>query len=156
MDRVRFGRALGFGARAAAKSLLRAADAAAAPDPGKRPETGQSQRPGPSDAGTRAVRSVPQAPARAQAAVQGVRAARQGVLKPVKRFTSVVMLQVSGTFFAVFAVTLGAGAWRMRPLGLRMADAGAAQRFYLAAVLAGLFSYFAVTSFVRARRRGRS
>jgi hypothetical protein len=86
---------------------------------------------------------------------QEAKRAGRSVVAPLKRFTSVIWLQVTGTFFALFAVVIGEGAWRLRGTlagGLRSAEA---QKFCLYAGLCAVFVYFAVSSFVRARRRER-
>lgn len=163
MDRVRFGRALGYGARAAAKSLWQAADAAAAPDPraaaqGTRPAVARDGASGDAAAAVRqAATKAAQVHGMARrAAVQAPRAAGRGVLKPVKRVASVVMLQVAGSFFALFALTLGGAAWRLHSLlDGAVASVELRHKMYFEAAIAAVFAYFAVSSFVRARRRER-
>jgi hypothetical protein len=163
MDKVRFGKALGTGARHAARSLWNAAEAAAAPDP--RAQAGNSAAREASAARPqvftpRAAQS-PLSSARNTAqrgagiAQQAAGAARHGVgtaLKPVAKFSSVLWKQVTGSFFALFALIMAQGVWR-----LRGSAAGSVERqhLYVYALLAVLFSYFAASSFHRAWRRGR-
>jgi len=160
MDRVRFGRALGYGARHAAKSLAAAVDAATSPTPGgsgqraaaPAPPTVQPPKPVAS-----AVRTAP--PQRAAQVAQVMQAGKQAsrsVLGPVKKATGVVMLQVSGSFFGLLAFGMGRGLWALRA-NLRgpvpsQAWAGA----WVVAALVLVLSYFCVSNFVRASRKDRS
>lgn len=175
MDRVRFGRALGYGARHAAKSLVQAVDAATSPSPaggkpggvpGARPVTSAQPAAGAAGQGVgqgATHQSVGQSAARpaakAQRAAQVMQAGRQaskGVLGPVKKATSVVMLQVTGSFFALLAFALGRGLWKMQ--GGFHAPAWS-QSWLMAWVVAGLtavLAYFCVSNFVRASRKDRS
>lgn len=74
-------------------------------------------------------------------------------MKPFVRLSGVVMLEVAGAFFAIFA-TLGITAmWRAR-FAWHAGSAGHG-RFVGGALMVAVFGYFAVTSFVRARRRER-
>ncbi|MDE1154819.1 MAG: hypothetical protein PW735_03710 [Acidobacteriaceae bacterium] len=148
MDKVRFGRALGKGARAAAKSLAEAADAATSPDPR-----------------ASARRAAPHPTPYAQAAEQlrqtqakTARAGKQvgkGVLAPVKKFSTVVTLQVVGVFFALFALTLGRAVWQQRAAFAAAANAEERHKLWLYLLFFVLFSYFSLSSFLRARRRDR-
>lgn len=157
MDRVRFGRALGYGARHAAKTVLQAVEAAAAPSP-----EGQPQRP-PATTVEEVARSVGEAhrtvqQAKAQVRGAAVNAAKVGgksMFAPVKKFSSVLWLEVTGTFFAVIALFVSQSVWQLRA-GFRLPPtAHDAQRLYLHVAIFLLFAYFAVSSFVRARRRER-
>jgi hypothetical protein len=160
MDRVRFGRALGYGARHATKTLLSAVDAATAPNPSAAASQ-EAAQPTPADAAPQpspiaqvaeAYRTVTEAK---KAARTHARDLGQSMLTPVKRFSSVLWLEVTGTFFALFAVFLGQGVWRLRN-SLRASSASPEAHkayFYLAVFL--VFTYFSVSSFVRASRRQR-
>jgi uncharacterized membrane protein len=96
----------------------------------------------------------------AKSQVRGVvtNAAKVGgksMFAPVARFSGVLWLEVTGTFFALIALFVGQGAWQLRG-GLRLPPtAPAAQKLYLHTAIFLLFAYFAVSSFVRARRRER-
>jgi hypothetical protein len=132
MDRVRFGRALGVGARHAVKSLTEAVDAATSPNP-------QAKR-------------APIAE-RVQALPRQTKRAGGSILKPLKKFSSVLWLEVTGTFFALIAAYLSQGLWAHR--GELKAGSGDVRTYalHLAAFVA--FAYFAVSNFVRAWRRDR-
>lgn len=157
MDRVKFGRALGYGARHAAKTLAQAAEAASAP-------SAAAKAAGSTAAGVSGVRRAGNFPAAAPAGRgrsvpdrETVRAAgrqaRSSIVAPVVRFSSVVWLQVTGVFFALVAFTMGAAAWRAR--GALHAGNGShdAAKLYAYIAVCVLFTYFTVSSFVRAGRR---
>lgn len=148
MDRVKFGRALGYGARHAAKTLVQAAEAASTPNPAAKAPVASSSRP----TETRSApvsRRVPDA--------QTVRAAGQqaksSLVAPVVRFSSVIWLQVTGVFFALIAFTMGAAAWRTRAALHAPAGSHDAAKLYAYMAVCALFTYFTVSSFVRAARR---
>jgi hypothetical protein len=140
MDRVRFGRALGYGARHAVKSLMQAADAATSPDP---------------SAGRKGVaeRVVQTRQVVQQSAVQAGKLKRS-VWSPLAKFSGVLWLQVTGTFFALIAAYLSQGLWTHRG-DAALVRSAEAQKFYVHLVAFVLFAYFAVSSFVRAHRRDR-
>lgn len=152
MDKVRLGRALGYGTRHAAKTLAAVAEAAAAPDPrgnvSASADSPVSARPAqPHTAAT---------PRRTSAAAAGPRRPElvRSVWRPLATFSSVVSLQVSGTFFALLAATFGTAAWRTfaaHPI------AGSPERGHLWLLLAitVLFTYFAGSSFWKANRRSK-
>ena len=151
MDRVRLGRALGFGARAAAKTLAQAADAAMAPSPNPAAKPAQ-----------RAASAQPASPSRPSAGNVIAATGRMGraVLEPVKRHSRELWLQITGSFFALLACSMAGGMW-----ALHVAAVSAFQhahtnhaalwsqdllKFYLAAAAFVMFAYFAVSNFIRA------
>jgi hypothetical protein len=141
MDRVRFGRALGYGARHAVKSLMQAADAATSPDP---------------SAGRKGVaeRVVQTRQVVQQSAVHAGKLKRS-VWSPLAKFSGVLWLQVTGTFFALIATVLGAALWSRRTEFRMPAGSHEAEKFYFLLVVFVAFAYFAVSNFVRAYRRER-
>jgi hypothetical protein len=155
MDKVRFGRALGYGARHAAKSLMQAADAATTPAPARPATRASAAQTGP------AVSAQPQTarvtPTRQTVASTAKHASRLGrsVWSPLAKFSSVVWLQVTGLFFALLAMFLGEGAWKERAAVHLPMGSHAAEKFYVLAAAFAAFAYFAVSNFVRASRRGR-
>jgi hypothetical protein len=153
MDRVKFGRALGYGARHAAKTLAQAADAASAPRPAKSAPSATR----PNAPASRTVEAKPQVSSRripdAQTVKAAGRQAKSSLVTPVVRFSSVVWLQVSGVFFALVALIMGNVAWRARAGFHAAANSPAAIQLYACVVFCALFTYFAVSSFVRAARR---
>ncbi|HZY63929.1 MAG TPA: hypothetical protein VFE38_15535 [Edaphobacter sp.] len=173
MDSVRFGRALGVGARAAAKTLVTAVDAATAPNPsaGKQkpaqtstsaqsptataakpshaPDTRTAQRPNPTP-------RTAQARQTGQGLARGSKLFAQAVWKPFVKLSGVLGLELAGVFFGLFAF-FGAGwAWKSRAAIHETAtNHDAHVQFLVCTAMAIVFGYFLVSSFVRARRRGR-
>jgi hypothetical protein len=158
MDRVRFGRALGYGARHAARTLTKAIDAASAPDPGQNTPSGTAAQPmragvQPANGGQPVQQRAAETMERLQATGRQARQVGSGMLQPVKRFSSVLWLQVTGSFFALIAVTMAIGAWRVRAAIHAPAGSHAAIKLYVYLAVFVAFAYFAVSSFMRAERR---
>jgi hypothetical protein len=166
MDRVRFGRALGFGARQAVKTLVTAVDAATAANPSdKRADAGASSRP--AAAGTSpdtaarkatstAARTVEQARGVEKGLRRGGRRFGEAVWGPFVRLSGVLWLEVSGVFFGIFAVIALGSLWKLRGEW----HWGGANTAGLRSLIGSLFmlvvfGYFCVSSFVRAKRRER-
>lgn len=147
MDRVKFGRALGYGARHAAKTLTQAVDAASAPNPANQQVSGVGSTPQP---GQR-VTSTRLPDARTVRAAG--RQAKSSVVKPIVRFSSVIWLQLTGVFFGLIAVTMGSAAWRARAGLHAAASSQPGVKVYAYIALCALFTYFTVSSLVRASRR---
>jgi len=154
MDRVRFGRALGYGARHAAKTLMKAADAATTPGP-TRATTAREAAARPAAQTDRVAEKV----VRTQRTVAETKkhAGRLGrsVWTPVARFSSVVWLQVTGLFFGLIAMFLAQGAWKERAAWRLPVGSHEATKFWVLVVAFAAFSYFAVSNFVRAWLRER-
>lgn len=149
MDRVRFGRALGGGAREAAKALVKAAEAASAPNPGE----SRAGVPVGRVAGEAAARGVEQAKASAAGVKRGGKRFGEAVWGPLMKQSGVLWLEFTGVFFGLFAATAGVGVWKNR---VDLLGSGAArERVWFAVAMLVVFGYFTVSSFVRARRRGR-
>jgi hypothetical protein len=159
MDRVRLGRALGFGARAAAKTLVQAADAAMSPNPGAAAKAGAASEPN----RTRQPAAAPPAPTpRAGNLATATRRAGRSVLEPAKRHSHELWLQMTGGLFALLAFSMGVGMWALR-FTVRSAFQNAHSnsavlwsvdllKFYVAAVACLMFAYFCVSNFIRASR----
>jgi hypothetical protein len=169
MDRVRFGRALGFGARQAVKTLVTAVDAATADNPaGKstgvkaRPSTGAPQvrvspaASRPAVAAQTAAKTVAQAREVHQGVRRGGKRFGEAIWRPFVRLSGVLWLEVSGVFFGIFALLALAYLWKLRGAWHAGAANDASHRSLLGAVvMLALFGYFSVSSFVRAKRRER-
>lgn len=151
MDRVKLGRALGYGARHAAKTLTQAVEAASAPNPSAqsapKPQTPQRQ------AVDARAQVSPRRVSDPQTVKAAARQAKSSLVTPVVRFSSVVWLQVSGVFFALVALIMGNAAWRAREGVHAAANSHAAVTLYACLAVCALFAYFAVSSFVRAAKR---
>lgn len=157
MDRVRFGRALGYGARHAAKTLMQAADAATTPgaarSASKAVSTPQVQPARPQPAAV--TEKVTQTGRTAVTATKHAGKLGRSIWTPLARFSGVVWLQVTGLFFALIAMFMFQGAWKDRaalrlPLGSHVAE-----RFYVLAAAFLAFAYFSVSNFVRAYLKDR-
>jgi hypothetical protein len=171
MDAVRFGRALGFGARQAVKTLTTAVDAATSESPSCKEAspgaiTGQPEsslcepievrRPEPSAPAKprqKAARTVVPGRDAKQGLRHGGRRFREAALRPFVRLSGVVALEVAGVFFGVFALYGLGTVWRLR--GDWHADAPGHRQLLGGVVMLAIFGYFCVSSFVRARRRER-
>ena len=151
MDRVKFGRALGYGTRHAAKALMQAADAANSPSPTPSRPAGppRSVVTPPGAQASSGARRIPDA----QTVRAASRQAKSSLVTPVVRFSSVVWLQVTGVFFALVAFTMGTAAWRARTGFHAAANSHDAIKAYAYVAVCVLFTYFTVSSFVRASRR---
>jgi hypothetical protein len=171
MDSVRFGRVLGIGTRLAAKTVASAIDAAKAPNPAG--GTTQAAAASPSSALKERVAPVQPAAQTPRARVQvreaaniasktgrglkeGGRRFGEAVWGPFARLSGVLWLEFTGVFFGLFAVTAGAGAWKLwngwHGVSATHDPRGA---FFVAVGMTALFGYFCVSSFVRASHRGR-
>ena len=171
MDAVRFGRALGFGARQAVKTVTAAVDAATAENPARKSadtgaNDGQAAGPQapPAATGTAASQAVHQAAHAAAQTVVQARGARQALRRGSRRFGEaawrpfvrlggVLWLEVTGVFFGIFALFAAGGAWRLR--GEWHLNAAGHRQLLGAVAMLAFFGYFSVSSFVRARRRER-
>ena len=179
MDRVRLGRALGYGARHAMKTVVAAVDAATTEAPSSTraspgssqtaatpplrgaamrsttPATPQTPSPTPIATADRATaQGVRQARNKQQGVKQGTRRFGEAVWRPFVRLSGVLGLEVSGVFFGIFALFALGAVWRLRA-DWHSQSPGHSQLIVAAAMLA-VFGYFCVSNFVRARRRERS
>jgi hypothetical protein len=173
MDSVRFGRALGIGARAAAKTLLTAVDAAKAPNPSASAKAnekmatetaaassnasavGRAQSSG-ARLGEQAARTTAQVRQTGQGLKEGGKRFGEAVWGPFVKLSGALWLELTGVFFGVFAVFAGSGAWKMRAALFETAtNHDAHVRFLVSVAMTALFGYFCISSFVRANRRSR-
>jgi len=175
MDAVRFGRALGFGARQAAKTVVRAVDAARAENPTQNAPANRVANPSsttPRPVSSTRPASAPATPAARAAANPVSQTARTATntarvqdgfarfktsaLEPAVRLSGVLWLEVTGVFFALFALAAGSAVWRLRaefrPALVHPAAHGS---LIGASAIFALFGYFSISSFVRAHRRQR-
>lgn len=158
MDSVRFGRALGVGARAAAKTLVTAVDAATSPSPstGKTAASSNSGPAGVTQVTQRVTRATEQARQTTAGLTQGGKRFGEAVWRPFVRLSGVLWLEFTGVFFGIFAVFAASGAWKLRgSLHETTANRDTHMQLLMAVGMALLFGYFCVSSFVRAARRGR-
>jgi hypothetical protein len=110
----------------------------------------------PGNAIQKAAQAVFQAREVQQGLGRGSRRFGEAVWRPFVRLSGVVWLEVSGVFFGIFAALALGYMWKLRGAWRGGAANEASHRSLLgAAVMLGLFGYFCVSSFVRARRRER-
>ncbi len=156
MDRVRFGRALGYGARHAAKTLLQAADAARAPAPSPAaPANSTPNAPTPPAQPQTTSPARPQLKPSVRPSSGEAKRLGRSLWSPLAKFSSIVWLQVTGVLFAFMAVFLFQGVWQQRSARLLPPGSHPAQKFYLLCAATLAFAYFAVSNFVRAARKDR-
>ena len=161
MDSGRLGRVLGIGTRLAAKTLVQAVDAATAPNPAARGTTSRPMAEAPTrvaSAGERLGETTRRAKAQAQQTQAGVKRGGkkfgEAVWGPFVRLSGVLWLELTGVFFGLFLVTAAVNTWKLRGnLHETTVNHDAHLRLLWSVVMAGVFGYFCVSSFVRARRR---
>jgi hypothetical protein len=159
MDAVRLGRALGVGARAAAKTLVTAADAATAENPSRKTVPARTtSSPAPAtpvrpiaQAAQTVARTVTQGREAKKALGRGRKRFGQAFFEPFVRLSGVLWMEVSGVFFGIFALFAMAAVWRLH--GNWHGGAQARKELAVAAAMLLVFGYFCVSNFVRARRR---
>jgi hypothetical protein len=175
MDSVRFGRVLGIGARLAAKTMVSAVDAATAPNPsaGAKAKQGSSAAQAQAAAaaaastggkaeasgvrlGQKAARTTAQVRQTGQGLKVGSKRFGEAVWGPLAKASGALWLELTGVFFGIFAVFAAGGAWKMRAaLHETAANHDVHGRFLAAVLMAAVFGYFCVSSFVKANRRSR-
>ena len=101
-----------------------------------------------------AVRTAGGGAAQVRGVKEGFTRFRDSTVEPVVRLSGVLWLEVTGVFFGIFALSTGIAIWRLRSQW-RAALAHPASHGGLVVAIAvfALFTYFCVSSFVRARRR---
>ena len=156
-----------MGARAAAKTLVTAVDAATSPNPAAKTansSAGNSKPSGARVAAPQSARVVEQVTRAAAQAIQTTEELNRGgkqlgrsVWNPFIRLSGVLWLEFTGVFFGIFAVYAGSGAWKLRgDLRETAGNHDAHMHFLMAAAMAVLFAYFCVSSFMRARRKSQT
>ena len=165
MDSVRFGRALGIGARAAAKTLVTAVDAATSPNPSTTGNAKPGIDPTPVESkaaasgarlGEHAAQKAAQLLRTGEGLKRGSKNFGHAVLGPVVKLSGVLWLELTGVFFGIFALFATGAAWKLRGELLQAtARPDSRAHFWWATAMAVVFAYFCVTSFVNANRRSR-
>lgn len=172
VDKVRLGRALGYGTRHMAKTIAAVAEAATAPQslsppatPGYASASQPVSKPIPKPASGPAAEATPPRSALEGRVVSNHAAAqhlggrarhlKHSLWQPLAVFSGALWLRVTGVFFALLASTMGAAAWRQRSDLRTAAGFAGAHHFWLCGCFTTLFGYFAVSSFIRANLRER-
>jgi hypothetical protein len=144
--------------------LIQAIDAAKADNPAparsvpdhtppQRNNVQPASRPVATAASARATQSATRIVEQGRGVRHGASRFRDLALKPFVRLSGVVVLEVVGVFFGVFAVYGFNTMWRVHASW--HAGSPNHRQFLGGALILALFGYFCVTSFVRARRRER-
>ena len=175
MDSVRFGRVLGIGARLAAKTMVSAVDAATSRNPSASAKAKQSADAAAASSaasastaasdkgaasgvrlGERAARTTAQVRQTGRGLKEGGRRFGGAVWGPFVKLSGALWLELTGVFFGIFAVFAGGNAWKLRwALHETAENRDAHTRLLIAAVMAVVFGYFCVSSFMKASRRTR-
>jgi hypothetical protein len=156
VEYVKLGRKLGIGTRVAAKILRERARNAPSPAPAKAPPVearapaGSAQ----SQPGRSAKRIPPRAAARnvTRGVVRGSRGFGRGFWNPFAHATRALWHEVTGVFFAIFALFFGQSMWRVRG---DWQSGPQHHRFAAYLIFTLVFGYFSVTAFVHSRRSQR-
>ena len=166
MDSVRFGRALGKGARLAGRTLVEAVDAATAPDPragspgaarpaGTRPQAEGVVVPPARSAADAGVRVAQQARNRGRGVARGGKRFGEAMWGPVAKASGVLWLEVTGLFFGLIALYGIQGVWSNRMAYGASGNPTMQKHLMLAGGLLVVFGYFCISSFVRASRKNK-
>ena len=155
MDSERFGKALGVGAREAAKALVKAADAAASPAPA-RPVRREPVVERPVAARTRPIARAQAVRGTAKGVREGGKRFGEALWGPFAKLSGVLWLEVTGVLFGMFAAVSGIEAWRGRGAIWQhtVPDPGRSHEIF-ALVMCVVFAYFTATSFLNAKRHSR-
>jgi hypothetical protein len=105
------------------------------------------------NASAQAATVAPRAEIRAEVlgkATGNVKRGVGGFLRPFRRVGGILWLEVTGTFFLLFALIFAQSLWRVRA---SYAQGPEHNRFLVAGVMVALFLYLSVSSFWRARKR---
>ena len=149
MEPNRFGRKLGIGVRVASRMAKEHASARAAAASAAQTATAAQ--------GGNGIPSPPPAPRKnyaepARRVGQGTRRFGQAFFGPLKHVGGTLWLEVTGLFFALFAVFFGQYAWRTRSSALQGPNHTHFLLFFVAALV---FLYFSISSFIKASHRSR-
>jgi hypothetical protein len=170
MEPNRFGRKLGIGVRVASRMMKERATQAASPSaPSQQPSTQTPPPPHATSAApasaaprnqaasaSRSPSSPPRAPRNyaepARRVGEGTRRFGQAFFGPLTHVGRTLWLEITGLFFALFAVFFAQNAYRNRASVLH---GPAHAQFLLFCAITLVFSYFCISSFWKAARAGR-
>jgi hypothetical protein len=104
-----------------------------------------------------AARTAQQARRASEGVARGGKRFGEAVWSPFVRLSGVLWLEFTGVFFGIFGLYALTGAWKLREnLHEKPGAHDAHIHFLMAAVMGVVFTYFCVSSFLRARRRERA
>ena len=166
MEPEKLGRSLGIGVRVAGNMLRDRVNRLGQPEPAPSKSSSPQPQPTPSAAAAPPPRSAGQrspafsglgsAARRVEkaggAAARGAKRFGEALWGPLVHAGSILWLEISGVFFALFAAFFAQNVYRVRG-----AWRGGPERAHLLLYVAGtaLFVWFSLSSFLRARRKGR-
>ena len=155
MEPNRFGRILGIGVRVASR-MAKERVAQANNKPASRPQAVTAAT-APRPAEQKAATASPPRPAKnyaepARRVGAGTRNFGKAFFGPLKHVSGTLWLEITGLFFALFATFFAQNAWKTRASALHGPEHA---HFLLYLAIALVFVYFCVTSFLKARRRGK-
>src|ERR1700684_1291449 len=146
MEPKKVGRTLGIGVRVASNMLRERVERAAASSPAN---STTGNRP-PMPAST-SVRAVPMS-RRVATAKRGAKAFGKAFLGPFTHAGGILWLEITGLFFALFAVFFGQSVYRVHTAWRQGPEHS---HLLLYGVLAIAFGWFSVSSFIRAYRKSK-
>jgi hypothetical protein len=146
------GKKLGIGLRLAAKAVQRrAAEATATPSAPPAAASAQpSYRTASAYAAKSATQAVAKAPQLAKGVAQGTKRFGEAFWGPLTHTGGVLWLEITGLFFALFAVFFAQNAYKFRH---SYASGPEHAHFLVYAALTVVFAWFTVTSFYKARQK---
>jgi hypothetical protein len=150
MEPNRFGRILGIGVRVGSRMVKeRATQAASKSATSARAAAPAATAPPPAAPPPRPTKNYAE-PARRVGA--GTRNFGRAFFGPLKHVSGTLWLEITGLFFALFATFFAQNAWKTRASALHGPEH---THFVLYIVVALVFVYFCLTSFLKASRRGK-
>jgi hypothetical protein len=135
----RLGRALGIGVRLATQRIL----------PSAPPPPSEADRRAASERRVRTGAAIGQTARRTK---EGGKRFGRAIWNPFARASGTLWYEITGMFFALFAVFFAQHLWMVHQ---HWRNGPHHRDFVVYALLAGMFAYFAVSSFRRARKRSR-
>ncbi len=145
------GRALGIGARVASNMVRqRLAQAAAAPPTPVAPAIPRPADPAPAPRPAAPIRNP--GPSKTATAKRGAKAFGQAILGPFTHAGSILWLEITGLFFALFALFFVQSVYRVRTAWRQGPEH---THLLLYCMLAVGFGWFSVSSFIRAYRKNK-
>lgn len=156
MEPNRFGRILGIGVRVGSRMVKeRATQASNKPATPPQAPAATTSRPPESKSAPKSA--PPPRPTKnyaepARRVGVGTRRFGQAFFGPLKHVSGTLWLEITGLFFALFATFFVQNAWRTRASALHGPEH---THFVLYVVVALVFVYFCITSFLKASRRGK-
>jgi Na+/H+-translocating membrane pyrophosphatase len=151
MEPKKVGRALGIGVRVAGNMVRERVERAAAAHPVPA-AAAPSAHPDAAVAGNRRTVPAPGLSAKAATVKRGAKAFGQALLGPFTHAGGILWLEITGLFFALFALFFVQSVYRVLTAWRQGADHA---HLLLYAVLAIAFAWFSVSSFARAYRKSK-